>query len=194
MWGCETQEIPASFTAETGWPVEEDCALVTSISTVKEWPLRFMALPDMLAGVSAVSICAGWPNFVHDQQLGYGAFLTFEIVDERRLVVSIHRRALAHADSSQKHLVQDCREPEHCRKNIPCLSSRRGLHELLSDSRPHFQRTLRKTHTKKCASCRMVSWNPKSISCTHSFGNCRDVRPLGSCWVLNLVHALSILS
>lgn len=172
--------------------------MVTSISTVKEWPLRFMAFPDMSAGVSAVSVCAGWPKFVCDHDLGYGAFLTFEIVDERRLVVSIHRRsALAHAVSPQKHVVQECREPNDGMNNIPCLSSRPGLHELLNDSRPHFQKTLRKTHTMKCASSRMVSWNHNSHSCTHPVVNCRDVRTtevlrapqFGSCAVDNLVSS-----
>lgn len=173
--------------------------MVTSISTVKEWPLRFMAFPDMPAGESAVCVCAGWPKFVRDQDLGYGAFLTFEIVDDRRLVVSIHRHSvLAHADSQQKRVVEDCREPDEGMNNIPYLSSRPGLPELLSDSHPHFQKTLRKTHTKKCASSRMVSWNPNSLSCTHSFVNCRDVRitevlmgpQFGSCAVDSLVEFL----
>ena len=170
-WGCETHEIPASFTAETGWPVEEDCALVTSINTVKEWPLRFNLFPDMSPGVPAVSVCAGWPKFVRDQDLGYGAFLTFEIVDTRRLVVSIHRRSsLAHADFPQKHVdisyvVQDSREGDEGMTNIHSLSSHPGLHDIPSDSPPHFLKTLRKTHTAKCASSRMVSSNLKSLSC-----------------------------
>jgi hypothetical protein len=34
-----SQEIPEPFSAETGWPGEDDCALMTSITTPKEWPL-----------------------------------------------------------------------------------------------------------------------------------------------------------
>ena len=93
MYGGGTlQEIPKSFAAETGWPGEENCALVTSISTLKEWPLQFRRLSDACAGVAAVTVGGGWSKFVEDQNLGPGAFLTFELVDERRLVVALHNR------------------------------------------------------------------------------------------------------
>ena len=84
-----------------------------------------------------MSVCAGCPKFIHDQDLGYGAFLTFEIVDERRLVVGIHRRsALAHAVSPQKHMdtnyvVRDCCEPDEDMNNIPCLSSHPGVMKIV---------------------------------------------------------------
>lgn len=40
-----------------------------------------------------MSIGGGWAKFLQDQNLGEGALLTFEVVDERRLVVAIHNRS-----------------------------------------------------------------------------------------------------
>jgi hypothetical protein len=71
----ETQEIPATFTIETSWSGEENCALVTSITIQKEWPLRFRRFPNMRRGVSAVSVGEGWARFMSDQGLGLGALL-----------------------------------------------------------------------------------------------------------------------
>jgi hypothetical protein len=171
----ETQEIPATFTAETGWPGGEDCSLVTSISTFLEWPLRLREVSDTSLGVSAVSVGARWPKFVHDQEISHGAFLIFEVVDELRLVVAIHRRSgLAHAASQQKQPavnsnVRVYREPPENLHRLPCLSSRADLNADAVDALyPHFLKTLRKTHTKKCASSKMVSCNPKSLSATRS--------------------------
>ena len=89
------QEIPATFTAETGWPCSTECALVTSITTPKEWPLKLHKFVDVSSGRSAVSVGGGWAKFVLDQNLGLGAFLTFEVVDDRRLVVAHHQRCVA---------------------------------------------------------------------------------------------------
>lgn len=169
------QEIPASFTAETGWPGAKDCALVTSISTRKEWPIRFRRFPDMAVGGTAMSVGAGWPKFISDQDLGIGAFCTFEVVDDRRLVVGIHRRS-ANAHALSPHVVRDYRETPEGPNNVPCLYHRPSIHEAHSDGRPHFQKTLRKTHTKKCASARMVSCSPKSLASPHSVVSFRDLR------------------
>lgn len=160
-WAGKTQEIPASFTTETGWPRYEDCALVTSISTAEEWPIRLQHVLDIIPGVSAVSVGAGWPKFVSDQALGHGAFLTIEIVDDRRLVVSIHRRSAVDFDQSPA-VVRDYCEAPLTPNNVPCLSSRQCLHDTHRDARPQFQKTLRKTHTKKGASARMVRSSAKS--------------------------------
>lgn len=163
----ETQEIPATFTVLTGWPSCEDCALVTSISTRKEWPLRFRRLPEVHRGISAVSVGAGWARFIRDQQLGVGAFLTFKVVDSRRLVVALHRR-FASTDVSPLHqhlfdaaLVRDCleREPPEVDNSHPMPPDL--LSEVRGNRRPHFQKTLRKTHTKKYASAKLVSARPK---------------------------------
>lgn len=98
-----SQEIPASFTSETGWPGEDECALVTSITTPTEWPLQFQRLLDVSDGISAVSVGDGWAKFLESQNLGIGAFLTFEVVDDRRLVVAHHHRS-ADEDFQLPHL------------------------------------------------------------------------------------------
>ena len=91
MWHvvAKSQEIPATFTAETGWPYVDECCLVTSIDFAKEWPLKFRRFADVHTGVSAVSVGGGWEQFVTDHELGDDAFLTFEMVDERTLVVAL---------------------------------------------------------------------------------------------------------
>lgn len=159
----ELQEIPATFTAKTGWPSCEDCALVTSISTRKEWPLRIRRLPDAHRGISAVSIGGGWARFIADQHLGVGAFLTFEVVDSRRLVVALHRCS-APTDYSPLHqhrfdaaLVRDClqREPPEVDTLNPMPSD--SLSPVRGNDRPHFQKMLRKAHMKKYASNKLVS-------------------------------------
>ena len=144
---------------------------MTSISTVKEWPLRFQRLPDMHSGIAATSVGGGWSRFVADQNLSIGAFLTFEVVDDRRLVVSLHRRSGAEDDGpAQKsafpnNLVRDRSDREapeagHCATEqssaVPCVHC---------DNRPHFQKTLKKTHMRKMASSKLVSLMLNSVKC-----------------------------
>ena len=88
------QEIPASFTAKHGWPGQDpQCALVTVKNWTKtEWPLQLHRVDKPSTGVSAVSVGTGWYKFQQDHGLSWGAFLTFEVVDDRCLVVTIHRR------------------------------------------------------------------------------------------------------
>lgn len=155
-----TQEIPATFTTETGWPFGEHCGLVTSIDG-KEWPLCIRRLPDMRRGVSAVSVGEGWARFMADQGLGLGALLTFEVVDERRLVVGIHRRnALTEPQAFQQlcgdgqHIAGDSAEVNNNSHSQP---ARPGKLEFSGDTRPHFHKKLSKTHIKKHASSRIVS-------------------------------------
>ena len=158
-----TQEIPATFTQETGWPGSEDCALVTSITMLKEWPLRFRMFPDARRGVSAVSVGEGWARFMSDHGLGLGAVVTFEVVDCRRLVVGIHRRsALTEPHGFQQpvtctHIACDSQATPEVDPKTPDHSTQPGCHEVRLDARPHFWKTLRRTHTKNCASSRMVS-------------------------------------
>lgn len=79
-------------TARTGWPGCEDCALVMSISTLNEWPLRMMLnWYDPCGEGSVHSVGTGWNKFVEDQMVGDGDLLIFKVVDERCLVVTIHR-------------------------------------------------------------------------------------------------------
>ena len=107
-WSWQSQEIPATFTEETGWPVFEQCALVTLLDFSKEWPLKLHRKSDVHTGVSAVSVGGGWSKFVADHHLGDGAFLTFEVVDSRTLVVALH--ACSAIDSSYQ---RPSREPLH---------------------------------------------------------------------------------
>lgn len=59
MWDCpdsvlspaNLQEIPAAFTAETGWPATDECALVTSINFAREWPLQLRRYSNVQNGV-----------------------------------------------------------------------------------------------------------------------------------------------
>ena len=165
----KTQEIPASFTAETCWPCVEECALVTSISTLKEWPLQIRRRPSMHGGISHVSIGGGWAKFVADQHLGDGALLTFEPVDERHLVVAFHQRGaleepqhLEQLEPLRNTLVRDCRDNEAPEVDNPQPVLTAGRAEVRSDKRPHFTKILRKTHLQKLASTRIVSANLNS--------------------------------
>lgn len=159
------QEIPATFTDETGWPATDDVALVTSISTVSEWPLKLVRYSVREGGSSAVSVGGGWEKFVADQHLQPGAFMTFEVVDERRLVVTVHARSAA-SDSEflrQEPAVEATPEP-CCRdigplpvdNNKPPASNRRVISKVPGQSLPQFQKTLRKTHMKDHDGGRLV--------------------------------------
>ena len=158
------QEIPASFTAETGWPGEEDCAIVTSITTMSEWPIKFRRLHNVRKGiVSAVSVGEGWAEFIADHNLGPDAFLTFEIVDSRRLVAAFHHRS-ALEDFAQPQLPSVCARlardtfplnPSDAGDNHPRQSLQ--LSDVQRNDCPHFRKTLRKSHTKKQHSSRIVS-------------------------------------
>jgi hypothetical protein len=89
--------------------------------------------------------------------------ITFEVVDERRLVVGIHRRSALTEPQSLQQLPEaslfafGSRVQPEVPNSFPDHLCRPGLHEVRGDACPHFQKTLRKTHTKKCASSRMVS-------------------------------------
>lgn len=161
-----SQKIPATFTADTGWPVEEDCALVTSITFQEEWPVQLRLLPDVSTGYSAVSVGGGWAKFIAEQDLGLGAFLTLEFVDERRLVVTHHHRSCAGDWQEQQQpevdsaAVRDCRSREPPEVDHSHPSQANVLPEDQSGDRPQFRKTLRKTHLKKQDSSRMVSAEP----------------------------------
>jgi hypothetical protein len=98
-----------------------------------------------------------------DHGLGLGAVVTFEVVDARRLVVGIHRRsALTEQHSFQQPvtsaaLAGDSTASPEADNNSPDHSTHPGGHEVRVDARPHFRKTLRRTHANKCASSRLVS-------------------------------------
>ena len=168
------QEIPAAFTAETGWPATDECALVTSINCAREWPLQLRRYSDKHSGVSAVSVGGGWAKFVADHHLGEGAFLTFEVVDERSLVVALHARGAvcSHQSAVQSWIGEaTC---QHARSdNVlvpednfdPPLAVRDADLEGACDGRWQFQKTLRKTHIKKNDGGKLVSAATNSLSC-----------------------------
>lgn len=178
-WVGISQEIPASFSAETGWPCDEECALVTSISTEKEWPLQVRRLPDVRGRMSAVSVGGGWAKFLHDQQLGRGAFMTFELVDERRLVVALHQRGAPEFTQQTDNvagLVRDCCDsdlPEVLNTHPTTLTQ---LPEVRTGDRPQFQKILRKTHILKHASSRIVSAHPCCSPWRHLYSDFRVFR------------------
>lgn len=173
-WLWQSQEIPATFIEETGWPLFEQCALVTSLDFEKEWPLQIHRKSDVHTGVSAVSVGGGWSKFVMDHHLGNGAFLTFEVVDSRTLVVALHARG-----TIDSRCQRPSREPLH----PTCSQNPRGDHvpppddigdthltipgvltEVACDHRVQFQKTLRKTHMKKNDGGRLVRTVPTSLS------------------------------
>ena len=113
--------------------------------------------------VSAVSVGDGWAKFIADQNLGPGAFLTFEVVDSRRFVAALHHRnapedfAQPHLPDVDTQLARDrlYRESSDAPINHPRQSPQ--LPEVRTDDRPNFAKTLRKSHTKKQDSNRIVS-------------------------------------
>ena len=173
---AKAQEIPATFTAETGWPRFDDCALVTSMNFTKEWPLHFRRYASWNKGVSAVSVGGGWAKFCEDHSLGEGAFLTFEVVDARSLVVALHARgALGSHQRSQEEWIVEAGSQRPWSEHVPPPEDNRSTRQwgrgvqsdLPSDQRPQFQKTLRKTHMTKNDCGRLVSTDPKSNNCRH---------------------------
>ena len=79
------QEIPAAFTKKTGWPETSDCILVTSTTSMKQWPVLFNRQRGTI-----VSLYEGWTEFLHDQGIEVGNFMVFEYVDDQCLVVAIY--------------------------------------------------------------------------------------------------------
>lgn len=117
----------------------------------------------MHTGISATTVGGGWARFVTDHNLNIGAFLTFELVDERRLIVSIHRRSGAedYAPAQTRHVsmpaVLDRRDREP-----PEVDNSRSEHSAVlpvvcCNDRPQFRKTLRKTAMRKCESSKLVS-------------------------------------
>lgn len=180
-----------TFTAETGWPGNDECALVTSINFAKEWPLQFRRYSDVHTGVSAVFGGGGWAKFVADHHLGDGAFLTFEVVDERSLVVALHTRgALGSYQSPEQERIVEASSQHPCSDHVPPTednsdppqSLRGALTEVASDHHPQFQKTLRKTHMKKNDGGRLVSTAPNSLNCRHPLWHYRVFVGWSPCW------------
>lgn len=137
----------------------------------EEWPVQVRLLPDVSSGNSAVSVGGGWAKFVADHALGLGAFLTFEYVDERRLVVTHHQRSAdIHCQPHQQPDIDSAsvrnwrsREPPH----VADRHTRQAmvLPEDRSGVRLQFRKQLRASHMKEQDSSRIVSatshlWRP----------------------------------
>lgn len=136
---------------------------MTSISVEEEWPLHMRHLPDVSSGFFAVSVGGGWAKFLTDHNLGVGSFLTFEVVDERRLVAAHHIRCAAiDCEGPHQHDVDSCavrdprpREPpevEHSHSEVSIVQR-----AARSATSPQFRKTIRKTHLKTHNSSRIVS-------------------------------------
>ncbi|KAG0597156.1 hypothetical protein M758_UG316100 [Ceratodon purpureus] len=94
-------EIPEAFTDKTGWPGCKECALVTSSSDTKDWPVHFR-FEDVGGGKRrATSVGHGWPVFLRDQKVKIGSLLLLQVMDSRSLAVTI-----CHPDSPRKHVVK----------------------------------------------------------------------------------------
>ncbi|KAG0572653.1 hypothetical protein KC19_VG113900 [Ceratodon purpureus] len=79
------KEVPPEFTSSTGWPGCPDCGIITSISTMKESPVRFERI-----GAVARSVGDGWSNFLKEHYIRKDKFVVFELVDERCLVAVVY--------------------------------------------------------------------------------------------------------
>ena len=117
----------------------------------------------MRGGISAVSVGGGWAKFLHDQQLGFGAFMTFEVVDERRLVVALHQHRapeFAQQTDTVAGLVRDCCNSDLSEVLNTHPTTLTVLPEVRTGDGPQFRKKLRKTHILKHASSRIVSAHP----------------------------------
>lgn len=121
---------------------------------------------ELDSGVSAVSVGSGWAKFVADQRLLPGALLTFEVADSRCLVAALHgcsatvdhqtlqleRAVEANSANDRKTLVHPPVVPgDHVNPSEGVVT------EAENESRPQFQKTLRKTHLKSNDAGRLVS-------------------------------------
>ena len=105
---------------------------MTSITTMKEWPVRFELVGDPRCNRTWVSVGAGYSDFLADNGVYLPALLVFEKVDDTTLAVTIHRDNAAPAPPS-----------------LPPPT--------YEDDRPHFQKTLRASHVRPLKSSRLVS-------------------------------------
>ena len=132
--------IPRAFTKKTGWPGQLECALLTSITTPKEWSIKMKSICDPGLDEVFVSSSVDWQSFLVENEVQAGALLVFEVADARCLAVTI-----CHPDRPRSRPL-----PRH----IP----RRNY-----EDRQHFTKTLKATHVRTGQSARLVSCAP-SIS------------------------------
>ncbi|KAG0504969.1 hypothetical protein M758_N008000 [Ceratodon purpureus] len=134
--------VPASFTAMTGWPGAAQCSLLTSPRDRRGWPLQMTLSSSSRVG-NAISDTAGWANFLDAMAVSVGDILVFEMVDDRCLAASIayHRGCLP-------RIVQT--EPQVVNHDIVQAEP-----QVVNESRPHFKKKLRLSHTRSDKSARL---------------------------------------
>ena len=110
-----------------------------------------------------MSVGGGWAKFVIDNKLSMGAFLTFEVVDERRLVVAHHTRCTAedgegpHQPDINSATVREWRYIEPPEAEHPHRLATMPNTDVQSNTLQRFRKTLRKTHVAKQNNSRIVS-------------------------------------
>lgn len=148
--------------------------------------MQMRHLPDVSEGYSAVSVGAGWAKYLSDHNLGVGAFLTFEVVDARRLVVASHIR-FAPEDSEEPQqpdvdsgAVRDYRPCEPAEAQDTHRHATIVHPDVRSDEALQFRKILRKTHLKKHNSSRIVSdYHPRWSTHLQPYSQFRAARQRG---------------
>ena len=102
------------------------------MSNVDQWAVQFRTHGVTDPRLSSFTVGDGFEKFVADNDVAIGTLLVVEAVDDRCVVVTIHRR-----------------EDE----NAPPLTPPPSPH---TDGRPHFRKTLRACHTRPFKSTRLV--------------------------------------
>ncbi|KAG0622390.1 hypothetical protein M758_3G094000 [Ceratodon purpureus] len=123
-------EIPQKFRKRTGWPRNSDCSLITSITTLAQWPLRMEPSGSSGGRLAWQSVGDGYRNFLNDNNVTPPALLVFEVVDDAALSVTIH---LGDASPPGRALPP----PKY------------------EEDRGHFLKTLRACHTRPASSTRL---------------------------------------
>ena len=126
------QEIPHKFRKWTGWPRNSECSLITSITTLQQWPLRMEPSGTSGGRLASQSVGDGYRKFLNENDVTPPSLLVFEVVDDAALSVTIYR-----GDA-----------PPPARELPP---------PKYEEGRRHFQKTLRVCHTRPAASTRLVS-------------------------------------
>ena len=160
-----TQEIPPKFTKRTGWPGAGDCNLITAKRNSKSWPVTFQQSSSSSGTVAWSSYGGGYGQFLTDNEIALPTLLVLEQVDDRTLVVVIHRD-----------------ETSPPKKVLPPP-------KFEEDPWWQFQKTLRACHTRPSKSTRLVSeLRPSlvlrmlsSISQTRASSTAMWCHPVG-CW------------
>ncbi|KAG0617921.1 hypothetical protein M758_4G025000 [Ceratodon purpureus] len=139
-------EVPAPFSAATGWPGAVQCAVVTSLRNPLEWPLRMTQLSSSSCVGTAISDSYGWSKFTEHMAVSVGDVLDFELLDERCLLASI-----AYSRGRVPEVVPQ--EAQVTGGHSPRVAPEEP--QVVNDSTPHFKKKLRPSHTRAHKSARL---------------------------------------